>query len=91
MVVVGRYIKFKDNGVKVVFIGLCIVKKSEILIDLIKDLIDYVLIFEELLVLFEVFEVNFLICEDIVVDDVLIFGRGFVMGGGLIVVIENYI
>lgn len=91
MVAAGRYIKSKDNGAKVVFIGPCTAKKSEILIDSIKDSIDYVLTFEELLALFEAFEVNPATCEDIVVDDASIFGRGFGMGGGLTAAIENYI
>lgn len=91
MVAAGRYIKSKDNGAKVVFIGPCTAKKSEILIDSIKDSIDYVLTFEELLALFEAFEVNPSTCEDIVVDDASIFGRGFAMGGGLTAAIENYI
>ena len=58
MVATGRYIKAKDKDAKVVFIGPCTAKKNEVLIDSIKDSVDYVLTFEELLALFDAFEVD---------------------------------
>ena len=91
MVATGRYIKAKDKDAKVVFIGPCTAKKNEVLIDSIKDSVDYVLTFEELVALFDAFKIDPTICEDIIVDDGSIFGRGFAMGGGLTAAIENYV
>ncbi|OOM77722.1 iron hydrogenase 1 [Clostridium puniceum] len=91
MVATGRYIKAKDKNAKVVFIGPCTAKKNEILIDSIKDSVDYALTFEELLALFDAFEVDPAACEDIVVNQASIFGRNFALGGGLTAAIENYV
>lgn len=91
MVATGRFIKAQDKDAKVVFIGPCTAKKNEILTESIKDSIDYVLTFEELLALFEAFEVDPSTCQDIVFEEASIFGRGFGMGGGLTAAIQNYI
>lgn len=91
MVATGRYIKARDKNAKVVFIGPCTAKKAEALTDSIKDSVDYILTFEELLALFEAFEVNPEACEDIMVDDGSILGRGFAMGGGVTAAIESYV
>lgn len=91
MVAAGRFIKANDKDAKVVFIGPCTAKKSEILRDSIKDAVDYVLTFEELLALFEGFDIDPINFDDIVVDEASIFGRGFGAGGGLTAAIENYI
>lgn len=91
MVATGRYIKSKDKGAKIVFVGPCTAKKNEALIDSIKDSVDYVLTFEELVALFDAFEVDPTSCEDIVVDEASIFGRNFAIGGGLTAAIENYV
>ena len=91
MVATGRYIKSKDKDAKVIFIGPCTAKKSEVLIESIKDAIDYALTFEELVALFDAFGVDPTTCEDIVVDGASIFGRNFAVGGGLTAAIENYV
>lgn len=91
MVATGRYIKSKDADAKVVFIGPCTAKKNEVLIESIKDSVDYVLTFEELVALFDAFDIDPEKCEDIVVEDASTFGRGFAVGGGLTAAIENYV
>lgn len=91
MIAAGRYIKKNDPDAKVVFIGPCTAKKSEAVRESIKDAIDYVLTFEELLALFDAFEVEIEKCEDEVVDEASIFGRGFGAHGGLTAAIENYV
>lgn len=91
MVATGRYVKAKDKDAKVVFIGPCTAKKNEAIIDSIKDAVDYVLTFEELVALFDAFEVDPSSCEDITVEDGSIFGRGFAMAGGLTAAIESYV
>lgn len=90
MVAAGRFIKANDKDAKVVFIGPCTAKKSEILRDSIKDAVDYVLTFEELSALFAGFDVNPDNFDDVVVDEASLFGRGFAIGGGLTAAIENY-
>lgn len=91
MIATGRYIKKNDKDAKVVFIGPCTAKKSEAVKQGIKDAIDYVLTFEELTALFDAFNVNPWECEDEVVNDGSIFGRGFGSHGGLTASIESYI
>lgn len=91
MVATGRYIKSQEPDSKVVFIGPCTAKKSEAVRESIKDAVDYVLTFEELYALLEAFEINIEECEDEVVDDASIFGRGFGAHGGLTAAIENYV
>ena len=91
MVATARYIKNKDNKAQVVFKGPCTAKKSEIMRPEIKDSVDFALTFEELLALLDAFDIDVYKCEDMVVDDASIFGRGFAMGGGLTAAIENYI
>lgn len=91
MIAAGRLIKKRDPEAKVVFIGPCTAKKSEILKDGLRDAIDYVLTFEELCALFEGYNVNPYECEDEIVEDASIYGRGFGAAGGLTAAIENYI
>lgn len=91
MVATARYIKSIDPEAKVVFIGPCTAKKSEAVREPIKDAVDYVLTFEELLALFSAFDIDVEACEDEVVDDASIYGRGFGAHGGLTAAIENYV
>ncbi|NME83135.1 4Fe-4S dicluster domain-containing protein [Clostridium sp. SM-530-WT-3G] len=91
MVATGRYIRKIDSNAKVVFIGPCTAKKSEAMKKGLSNSVDYVLTFEELLALLDAFNIDPSKCEDDVVDDASIFGRGFALGGGLTAAIENYI
>lgn len=91
MIAAGRYIKSKEPDAKVVFIGPCTAKKSEAVRDNLKDAVDYVLTFEELIALFSAFEVEPENCVEEQVNDASIFGRGFGVSGGLTAAIENYV
>lgn len=91
MIATGRYIKKMDPEAKVVFIGPCTAKKSESVRESVKDAVDYVLTFEELVALFDAFEIDLEACEDIVLEEASIFGRGFGAHGGLTAAIENYV
>lgn len=91
MIATGRYIKAQDPDAKVVFIGPCTAKKSEAVRESVKDAVDYVLTFEELLALFSAFEIEVSECGDDVVNEASIFGRGFGAHGGLTAAIENYV
>lgn len=91
MVAVGRYIKSKDKDAQVVFIGPCTAKKGEAVREEVKDAIDYVITFEELLALLSAFEVNIANCDEETVDEGSIFGRGFGANGGLTAAVQNYL
>ena len=91
MIATARFIKKNDPEAKVVFIGPCTAKKGEAVRLGIADAVDYVLTFEELLALFEAFDVNPFECDEENVNDASIFGRGFGMAGGLTAAIKNYI
>ncbi|MGL4772358.1 MAG: 4Fe-4S dicluster domain-containing protein [Clostridium sp.] len=91
MVATGRYIKKMDPDAKVVFIGPCTAKKSEAVRESLKDAVDYVLTFEELVALFDAFEVDLDKCDDVVVDEASIFGRGFGAHGGLTAAVEQFV
>ena len=91
MVATARYIKAKDPEAKVVFVGPCTAKKSEAVRAGIKDAVDYVLTFEELIALFDAFDVNPFEAEETVVDDGSLLGRGFGVHGGLTAAVESYI
>ena len=91
MIATARYIKHTDPESEVVFIGPCTAKKSEAVRESVKGAVDYVLTFEELLALFSAFEIDVQECEDEMVDEASIYGRGFGAHGGLTAAIENYI
>lgn len=91
MVAAARYIKKNESDAKVVFIGPCTAKKSEAVRLGVSDAVDYVLTFEELLALFEAFNVNPFECEEENVNDASVFGRNFGASGGLTAAIKNYI
>jgi [FeFe] hydrogenase (group B1/B3) len=91
MIAAGRLIKKEDPDAKVVFVGPCTAKKSEAAKPMLKDAIDYVLTFEELMALFDAFDVDMAMCSNEEVDEASIFGRGFGAAGGLAKAIENYV
>jgi len=91
MIATARYIKSVDPDSKVVFIGPCTAKKNEAVRKSVKGAVDYVLTFEEVLALFSAFEIDVEACEEEVVDEASIYGRGFGAHGGLTAAIENYV
>ncbi|MHC1748141.1 MAG: [Fe-Fe] hydrogenase large subunit C-terminal domain-containing protein [Cellulosilyticaceae bacterium] len=58
MIAMGRILKALNKDVKVVFIGPCIAKKSEAKEKDLIGVIDYVLTFEELQIVFDAFNIN---------------------------------
>lgn len=91
MIATGRYIKSLDAEAKVVFVGPCTAKKNEAVKENLKDAVDYVLTFEEIIALMDAFNVDPAECENIEVNDASVFGRGFGAGGGLTAAIGNYV
>ncbi|HHS9313627.1 TPA: [Fe-Fe] hydrogenase large subunit C-terminal domain-containing protein, partial [Clostridioides difficile] len=66
-------------------------KKSEAAKKELKGAVDYVLTFEEIMALFEAFDIDLAKCSNEDIDDASIFGRGFGAAGGLTKAIENYL
>ncbi len=58
MIAAGKVIKAIDSECKVVFIGPCVAKKSEAKLEDLKGAIDYVLTFNELEDIFDVFDIE---------------------------------
>lgn len=79
----AKYIKEITPEAKIVFIGPCTAKKSEILEDKVKPYVDSVLTFEELQALFASKDLDITTLEEGVLDNASYFGRIFARSGGL--------
>ena len=80
MTAVARYLRARDPGTAVVFIGPCVAKKAEILSA--EDSADYVLTFEELAAMFAARDINVAEAAEAEQDGSR-FGRGFAQSGGV--------
>ncbi len=83
MATLGKYIKEKIEGAKVVFIGPCTAKKAEAQLETVKPYIDSVLTFEELQALFDSRDIDITALEETALDNASYFGRIFARSGGL--------
>jgi len=83
MAAIGKLIKTRHPESKVVFIGPCTAKKHEIQLDTVKDYIDCVITFEELLALFDSRDINIVKLPESEIDHASYFGRRFARCGGL--------
>ncbi len=83
MATISKYIKSVDASAKVIFIGPCTAKKSEIKLESVKPYVDVVITFEELQALFDSKDIDILALEESVLDDASYFGRIFARSGGL--------
>ena len=83
MATIGKWIKKNDPTSKIVFIGPCISKKAEIQKSKVRDIIDYVLTFEELNALIGAREIDASTLEESPLDNASYFGRIFARSGGL--------
>ncbi len=86
MIAMGRYLKkYVDKDLKVVFIGPCVAKKSEILDEEVQGAIDAVLTFTELKELFEKTDTDPASLEDSFFDPPMANqGKSFPLAGGLL-------
>ncbi|KYH34317.1 iron hydrogenase 1 [Clostridium tepidiprofundi DSM 19306] len=91
MIATARLIKSLESNARIVFIGPCIAKKMEAQQDDIKDEVDYVLTFEELLALLDAADIQVNDCEESVLDNASLFGRIFARSGGLTEAIKEVI
>ena len=83
MATLAKYMKEQDPECKIVFIGPCTAKKSEIRQPHLKDIIDSVITFEELLALFDSKNINPEELEETELDNASYFGRIFARSRGL--------
>lgn len=84
MIATAKYIKNEDLDAKVTFIGPCISKKLEALQDHVKDYVDFVLTYEELMGMFIAKDIELTSLEVAdKIDDSSSLGRGFASTGGV--------
>ncbi len=84
MATIAKTVKEKYPGTKTVFVGPCIAKKEEILLDPVKDYVDSVLTFEELQALFDSRNIDLTKLNETSMNDMAsYFGRIFARCGGL--------
>ena len=83
MAAIAKRLRERDPGARVVFIGPCIAKKSEVLNTRAGEYVDYTMTFEELQAMFGAKDIDPETCEEAVLRSVSPFGRGFARCGGL--------
>ena len=83
MVEISKYIKETDENAKTIFIGPCTAKKAEAKQDSVKEYVDCVLTFEELLALFRSQDFKIKTLEESPLEDATLFGRSFARSGGV--------
>ena len=83
MAMIGKVIKEFYPNSKTVFIGPCTAKKAEAKKEEVKQYVDSVLTFEELIALFGAKEIELKTLEETMIDDATVFGRNFARSGGV--------
>lgn len=84
MIATAKYIKNKNKDARVTFIGPCISKKLEAMQDDVKDYVDFVITFEELMGMFIAKGIDVAEIEaDREIEDSSSLGRGFAESGGV--------
>lgn len=89
MAVTGRMIKEKHPEAKVVFIGPCTAKKSEVQRPEVSEHVDFVITFEELNALLDSKDIDILSLEEQHTADASIFGRKFAKSGGVAAAVKQ--
>ena len=83
MAAIAKYIKEKNPGCKVVFIGPCTAKKMEVQEEQVREYVDNCMTFEELQALFDSKDIDITTLGEDVLDNASYFGRIFARSGGL--------
>lgn len=83
MAAIAKYIKETDENAKVIFIGPCTAKKSEVQKESVKPYVDAALTFEELQAMFDSRDIDITELDEGVLDNASYFGRIFARCGGL--------
>ena len=79
----AKYLKDTDPDAKVIFIGPCTAKKSEMKLETVAPYVDVVMTFEELQALFDSRDIDITTLREDTLDDASYFGRIFARSGGL--------
>jgi hydrogenase subunit len=93
MVATAKYIKTDNKNAKIAFIGPCIAKKTEASQPHLKNIINFVITFEELMGMLIAQNIDFMSLKDAekARDDASTSGRGFASAGGVAQAIINTI
>lgn len=93
MVATAKYVKKHNQGEKVCFIGPCIAKKTEASQESLRDLIDFVITYEELMGMIVAKNIDLISLDQTKaeVEDASLSGRGFAAPGGVAQAIVNTI
>lgn len=92
MIYTARLVKRAHPSAKVVFIGPCAAKKLEAMQEELRDDVDFVLTYEELMGIFEAKEIDFAQLEDAEeLNGGTSAGRGFAAAGGVAAAVEEII
>lgn len=83
MATIAKYIKKKDENVKIVFIGPCTAKKMEVQLEKVRPYVDSCMTFEELQALFDSRDLDITELGEDILDNASYFGRIFARSGGL--------
>lgn len=89
MIAIARLIKYVDPKAKIVFIGPCVSKKNEILLDDFKDDVEYVMTFEELAAMLDAANIDLENCNDGELNNASYYGRIFARSGGVTEAVEH--
>lgn len=89
MAQIGKYIKENDAKAKVVFIGPCTAKKSEIKHQNVRNYVDSAMTFEELQAFIDARNIDVASLEEVDFKKGSSFGRGFAKCGGLSKAVEQ--
>lgn len=89
MASIAKYIKESHENAKVVFIGPCTAKKSEVQLETVKPYVDSAMTFEELQALFDSRDIDITTLEEDVLNNASYYGRIFARSGGLSTAVEQ--
>ncbi|MDE7137365.1 MAG: 4Fe-4S dicluster domain-containing protein [Ruminococcus sp.] len=89
MASIAKYIKESHENAKVVFIGPCTAKKSEVQLETVKPYVDSAMTFEELQALFDSRDIDITTLEEDVLNNASYYGRIFARSGGLSAAVEQ--
>lgn len=89
MASIARYIKESCENAKVVFIGPCTAKKSEVQLETVKPYVDSAMTFEELQALFDSRDIDITTLEEDILNNASYYGRIFARSGGLSEAVEQ--
>ena len=89
MATISQWVKQREPEAHIVFIGPCIAKKGEIMQDNVKNIVDYVLTFEELQALIDAKEIDVGSLKESELDEASYFGRIFGRCGGLVEAVKE--